>query len=55
MLRARGRTFLMDRFRSGWRAFCRDAPNGASYVGFAMILVIWLATGFHLLAFKHQL
>jgi methyl-accepting chemotaxis protein len=45
----------MDRFRAGWRPFCREAPNGASFLGLAMILVIWLATGFHLFTFKRQL
>jgi methyl-accepting chemotaxis protein len=45
----------MDRFWVGWRVFCREAPNGATYLGLAMILAIWVATGFHLLTFKHQL
>src|SRR5271166_1585410 len=45
----------MDRFSAGWRPFWREAPNGASYLGLAMILVIWLAIAFHLLTFKHQL
>src|SRR5215469_11922969 len=45
----------MDRWREGWRAFWREAPGGAACLGLAMILVIWLAAAFHLLAFKHQL
>jgi methyl-accepting chemotaxis protein len=45
----------MHRLWERWRPFLREAPNGATYLGLAMILVIWVAAGFHLFAVRHQL
>jgi hypothetical protein len=45
----------MHRFWERWRPFFRELPHGATYLGSAMILAIWLAAGFHLYTFRHQL
>jgi hypothetical protein len=44
----------MARFWASWRSPLREAPTRASFLGLALILVIWLATAFHLLTFRHQ-
>ena len=36
----------MDRLWEPWRPFFRELPNGGTYLGLTMILVIWLAAGF---------
>jgi methyl-accepting chemotaxis protein len=45
----------MARFWNACRSFLRNAANGTSYVGLAVILVIWLAAVFHLLTLKRQI
>ena len=45
----------MHRISAAWRTLWRGAPNGAFWLGLAMVAVIWVATGFHLLTFKRQL
>jgi methyl-accepting chemotaxis protein len=45
----------MHRISAAWRTLWRGAPNGAFWLGLAMIAIIWAATAFHLVTFKRQL
>jgi methyl-accepting chemotaxis protein len=45
----------MDRFRGWWRPFCRELRHGTVYFALAMIAVVWVGAGLHLLAVRSQL